>query len=162
MYSTSNMNANENQWCNNPIRTKQCSLCKEWKPFDHFHQKKTSTDGYRSECKLCRKGQRKGQWYDQSPEQLERMYEIRDRNKEERRAMIYTEYSKGCADCGELDPVVLEFDHVRGEKKANIANLLCSGGKETLRIELEKCDVVCANCHRRRTAKRRRWVKQRV
>ncbi len=58
-----------------------------------------------------------------------------------------------CADCVETDPLVLEFDHL-GDKKFTIAsnftwmpwNLICD--------EVAKCEVVCANCHRRRTALR--------
>lgn len=57
-----------------------------------------------------------------------------------------------CVDCGESDPVVLEFDHVRGEKVANVANLISGAGKfQRLMDEIAKCDVRCANCHRRKT-----------
>jgi hypothetical protein len=56
-----------------------------------------------------------------------------------------------CADCGERDVVVLEFDHVRG-KRIGISRLMLSGGSiRVLMEEIAKCDVVCANCHRRRT-----------
>ncbi len=61
-----------------------------------------------------------------------------------------------CIDCGETDPVVLEFDHVTGIKKANIADLTrCSYSLETLEKEIAKCEVRCANCHRRVTHERR-------
>lgn len=60
-----------------------------------------------------------------------------------------------CVDCGETDIVVLEFDHVRGEKKQAIAELIQWGYPlEVLENEAAKCDVVCANDHRRRTCKR--------
>ena len=57
-----------------------------------------------------------------------------------------------CVDCGETDPVVLDFDHLR-DKTKNVSALLKSTWTRILR-EIEKCDVVCANCHRRRTASR--------
>lgn len=61
---------------------------------------------------------------------------------------------RGCADCGETDPVVLEFDHVRGVKAANISRMVSDlVGLGRIEAEIEKCDVVCANCHRRRTAR---------
>jgi hypothetical protein len=60
-----------------------------------------------------------------------------------------------CVDCGESDPVVLDFDHVRGQKFMNVKRML-SGTYSLKRIfeEIEKCDVRCANCHRRATAQR--------
>ena len=61
-----------------------------------------------------------------------------------------------CADCGETDPVVLEFDHVNAEnKRFEIGAALAYRAWETILEEIEKCEVVCANCHRRRTARRR-------
>ena len=62
--------------------------------------------------------------------------------------------SHPCVDCGEGDPIVLEFDHTRGTKVDNVRTLTNSRVKAW--EELMKCDVVCANCHRRRTAERRR------
>jgi len=65
-----------------------------------------------------------------------------------------------CIDCGEPDIIVLEFDHVRGEKKKNISNLIMqSYSLETLIEEIKKCEVRCANCHRRVTHKRHNWTK---
>lgn len=58
-----------------------------------------------------------------------------------------------CVDCGEQDPIVLEFDHRPGvEKKYEIGDVFrrCLS-IETIAREIEKCDVRCANCHRRRT-----------
>ena len=63
--------------------------------------------------------------------------------------------SAPCADCGACyPPEVMEFDHVpgRGGKLHNISTL------KTLRAilaEAEKCELVCANCHRVRTTRRR-------
>jgi hypothetical protein len=60
-----------------------------------------------------------------------------------------------CVDCGEADPVVLEFDH-RGNKRAQIVDLMRKHASWTdVLAEIQKCDVRCANCHRRRTAKAR-------
>jgi L-lysine 2,3-aminomutase len=58
-----------------------------------------------------------------------------------------------CVDCGESDPLVLEFDHLE-EKSFNIAKGLRSHSWEAILDEIGKCEVVCANCHRRRTALR--------
>ena len=58
-----------------------------------------------------------------------------------------------CLDCGEKDPIVLEFDHL-GDKDFNIAKGIRDRNWKTVLAEIAKCDVVCANCHRRRTARR--------
>jgi len=60
-----------------------------------------------------------------------------------------------CVDCGEADPVVLEFDHVRGKKSFNIGTEANRRGEAALAKEIAKCEVRCANCHRRVTAKRK-------
>lgn len=61
-----------------------------------------------------------------------------------------------CVDCGEKDPIVLDFDHVRGIKKSNISDMIDDpAGLKTIQEEIDKCDVRCANCHRRITYKRR-------
>jgi hypothetical protein len=58
----------------------------------------------------------------------------------------------GCIDCGyNADPVALDFDHVRGEKRFNLAKIAFRGVR-TIQAELEKCVVRCANCHRIRSA----------
>ena len=60
----------------------------------------------------------------------------------------------GCKDCGTRDFRVLEFDHLR-DKKANIATLIAGGCSiKTIKEEMRKCEVVCANCHRIRTYER--------
>ena len=56
-----------------------------------------------------------------------------------------------CVECGEGDPVVLEFDHLR-DKRFDIATGVRERNWQEALDEIEKCDVVCANCHRRRTA----------
>ena len=61
---------------------------------------------------------------------------------------------RSCVDCGVDDTTVLEFDHV-GDKRDHITTLSWNGASvRTLRDELRQCEVVCVNCHRRRTATR--------
>jgi hypothetical protein len=60
-----------------------------------------------------------------------------------------------CIDCGFSDPRALDFDHVRGEKSANISILAYSASLEKLQEEIDKCDIRCANCHRIATAERK-------
>jgi hypothetical protein len=77
----------------------------------------------------------------------------------QRLALERTEYlmtyfaTHPCHDCGETDPLVLEFDHLR-DKRFNIGSALPYRNWESILAEIEKCEVVCANCHRRRTGRR--------
>lgn len=62
--------------------------------------------------------------------------------------------SKPCRDCGKtLAPEAMDFDHVRGEKVRGITEMW-SYSRDKVLVELEKCDLVCANCHRERTWQR--------
>lgn len=61
-----------------------------------------------------------------------------------------------CLDCGNKDIRVFEFDHVRGIKKGNISTMIGQGcGLETIKKEILKCEIRCANCHRIKTIERR-------
>lgn len=51
--------------------------------------------------------------------------------------------------------MVLEFDHVTGTKSFDVGQCLPRYAWESILDEIEKCEVVCASCHRRRTARRR-------
>jgi len=57
--------------------------------------------------------------------------------------------SQPCADCGEPDPRVLDFDHRDGAQKDNEVMRLAQDGYSVARVlgEIEKCDVRCRNCH---------------
>src|ERR1700730_12490773 len=59
-----------------------------------------------------------------------------------------------CFDCGETAPLVPESDHTADDKSLCIAKGLRDDSWQCVRDEIAKCDDVCANCHRRRTARR--------
>jgi formate-dependent nitrite reductase cytochrome c552 subunit len=71
----------------------------------------------------------------------------------EQRDYLWDLKRQPCTDCGKCyDPWVMDFDHVRGEKKYELSRFarICVAW-ETLKEEVVKCDIVCANCHRTRT-----------
>ncbi len=72
-----------------------------------------------------------------------------------------------CVDCGEADPRVLEFDHREGTTKNFIIGQIISkrsfsDSLKDLIDEIAKCDVRCANCHRRRHHKERLSRRERI
>jgi hypothetical protein len=65
--------------------------------------------------------------------------------------------AKGCCLCGyNAHPAALDFNHVRGEKLFNVSQDP-KVAKAKLLAEIEKCDVLCANCHRVHTYENRHW-----
>lgn len=59
-----------------------------------------------------------------------------------------------CKDCEQYYPYyVMDFDHVKGDKLRNLASMTTYSWEKVL-AEIEKCDLVCSNCHRVRTHKR--------
>lgn len=64
---------------------------------------------------------------------------------------------RGCVDCGYNEhAVALQFDHVSGNKKASVSNLIRSDyAWKTILEEINKCEVRCANCHAVVTAHRK-------
>lgn len=59
--------------------------------------------------------------------------------------------SSKCAICGEDDPLVLEFDHLF-DKRLDLSALIRSTAPwEKVKRELEKCQILCSNCHKRKT-----------
>jgi hypothetical protein len=76
------------------------------------------------------------------------------RIKEENYKVINDIKSRPCADCGNTFPApCMDFDHVRGLKRFTIAQRMITP-LSTLLKEIEKCDIVCSNCHRMRTVSR--------
>lgn len=76
--------------------------------------------------------------------------QLMQRERRKRLAIWLREYKKSllCKDCGNEDIRVLEFHHER-DKEANISDMIRHGvSKEKIIIEIGKCTVLCANCHR--------------
>ena len=110
-----------------------------------------------SRCNTCRSKERSERYERNKEAELAYKYERQDRKREEARKYVWDYLSrKTCVDCGEYDPLVLTFDHVRGNKKMNVSQMVNQGYSfEAIREEMAKCEVVCNNCHLRREKKRR-------
>lgn len=97
-------------------------------------------------------------WYHKNKERIGPKKNEKQRKRSEKRKELVLDYLKShpCIDCGENDPVVLEFDHRDSNLKLmNISNLMTGQYSEKIILEeIAKCDVRCANCHRIRTYKR--------
>ncbi|HBD24680.1 MAG: hypothetical protein A2566_03075 [Candidatus Zambryskibacteria bacterium RIFOXYD1_FULL_40_13] len=138
-----------------------CSKCKILKPIEDFNFKIKSKGIYQRQCKICTRTNIRNHYIKNKKYYL---------NKAQKRNLgLRTEINKyildyfknhHCIDCGESDPVVLEFDHRdRSEKDAHVSGFLRAMRLDMVKSEIEKCDVRCANCHRKRTAKQFHWFK---
>lgn len=82
-------------------------------------------------------------------------YQRQMRYRERKDLLYFTLKNKPCVECfGWFEPCQMQFDHVKGIKIKNIAQLRRCTTKSMLE-EIKKCDLVCANCHALRTYKRR-------
>lgn len=145
------------------METRVCSKCgPPAQPIDNFPWKSRLRDKRHDVCKSCTAA-RSGLWYENNKDrQLEYVRNNNQTYRQNARDYVFDYLSSHpCTICGERDPVVLEFHH-RGEKSNEVSRLMGRGASlDALKAEIEKCDVVCANCHRRITAEDRGWYKRR-
>jgi len=120
--------------------------------------------GRRTVCKKCR-----ASYQDDNFEKMKayrKQYNIKNRTKKateqsKRRQAVKLVIDKiksetPCCDCGrKFHPVAMDFDHIKGKRKS-IASMYSQAYKIDLILEeIERCEVVCACCHRIRTMERR-------
>lgn len=143
------------------MRKIRCSRCKREKVEELFAKRSTTKTGRQDYCIECGKRYHR-EWYARNKTQAKERVKVRSKEQRDavREKVLCYLIGSPCVDCGEGDPVVLEFDHVVGKKAFNIGSAL-SGSYSwgTIEKEISKCVVRCANCHRRITAKRRGWFR---
>lgn len=133
-------------------RMKTCSKCGEDKPSSDFGKNGTKADGLQTYCTACNRIRMAAYYGADRAAQIARNRRFRRQGAE--RLLSHLRIHP-CVDCGETDPVVLEFDHVRGTKEGTITRMAALGYSWPVIVaEMEKCEVRCANCHRRATARR--------
>ena len=138
-------------------QTKRCAGCGLVKSVASFHKAAARADGLQRLCRDCNINLNK-QWYRDHPEaRVGRMDEYaKARRRELQRLTLEYLREHPCTDCGEADPIVLDFDHLR-DKIADVSFMINRRRPwPVIQVEIKKCEVVCANCHRRRTAQRGR------
>ncbi len=138
-------------------KVKECRRCKEVKPLDQFNWR-VKGKSHQPYCKPCQSEYTKSHYRRNKEPYLARSRERTPRITKENQRWV-TQYleTHPCVDCGEKDRIVLEFDHVRDVKAGNISTMCYGSGLNKVKEEVAKCEVRCANCHRRRTAKQFGW-----
>ena len=131
---------------------KRCPRCDETKPLDAFFKKRDRLAS--SYCKPCQLEYVREHYRRTKGASNARRYVLAEIYKERNRRLVYAHLAgHPCVDCAESDIIVLDFDHIRGSKLSSISRMIndCVSIAK-LRAEMEKCEVRCANCHRRKTA----------
>jgi len=137
---------------------RRCPRCGEVKSLDEFATRRSpgrDVEKVQAYCRPCYTLYWREYYHKNKPGHQRRA----KRRGDAIRALVRAAKDRPCADCGQRFPFyVMEFDHREGEVKCfNIgdANDRRRVGKSRLLAELAKCDVVCANCHRERTHRRK-------
>ena len=136
---------------------RHCIRCNQWKEESEFNLRDLKRNLLQYVCRQCQQEQGRERY----AKLKDRVKEINNnaRLKSKGAAIVFVqEYlaQNPCTERGETDITVLTFDHVRGEKKYDISNMIQHAyGLDTIKKELEKTEVVCFNCHMRREQKRR-------
>jgi|ERR687892_1186514 hypothetical protein len=133
---------------------RRCGRCGQLKPVDEFNWRRRERGQRDNMCRPCR-SEYKRQHYLANKQRYVDQARARAQALYLERTVYLLEYfaTHPCVECGEGDPVVLEFDHL-GDKKFDIGHALPYRNWQSILDEIEKCDVVCRNCHRRRESRR--------
>jgi hypothetical protein len=131
-----------------------CRVCKEAKPLTEFPFRSLVRQTRQWICLSCQRAYTKDWYHRNRKKQIAAAYVRRVRAAKNLGSRIRDYLSDHpCVDCGESDPDVLDFDHLR-DKRADVSRLVhVAVSWDLVLAEIAKCEVRCANCHRRRTAR---------
>lgn len=122
--------------------------------FDLYPKSKSKKSGIYPYCKDCCK-KRSKEWRKSNPEKEKA--QVGNRRRKVR--LLSWEYLREhpCIKCGESDVAVLQFHHTK-DKEREVSSMIsdCWAWEKILK-EIEKCDILCANCHIKETIKQFNW-----
>ena len=142
--------------------TRVCTKCFIEKPIEDFPWKSRVLNRRHTVCKPCAASRSRGWYANNKDSHIQNVMAHKKIDRQEARQFVWDYLSEHpCVICGEADPVVLEFDHING-KKETVSALIANGATiERLKQEIDRCQVLCSNCHARKTAKERGWFRNR-
>ena len=141
-------------------KTKRCPSCLIFKSWTDFTIRPSATYRPGSYCRPCQREYSKAHYRRNSTLHNQRRRANMRRYARRNKALI-REFllNHPCVDCGEANPLVLEFDHIADNKLGDISTLANSGIRwKRISDEIAKCVVRCANCHRRKTYRQFGWT----
>lgn len=143
------------------MTTKMCNRCKKEKDINEFRFRNKMKGKRTCWCKECYSIYEKEVWSSSRARRENSNRHCMERKR--RNGEFIAKYLSGkrCKDCGEDDIIVLDFHHI-GNKEFNISDACMNAYSiEKIEREIVKCEILCANCHRRRTAKEFNFMRYR-
>ncbi len=143
----------------------KCSKCGKLKLVSEFNFKVKKLGLRHKHCRVCTRALIKNHYNSNKGYYLEKAFKRNNKIKFELVNYLRDYFLEHpCVDCGEKDMTVLEFDHTGKEPKFKAVSSIVRLGFtfEVIKKEIDKCEVRCANCHRRKTAKDFNWLKGNV
>ena len=136
-----------------------CCMCREDKPASEFAFQSLSTGQLQSRCRKCHATYRREHYVRNKHTYIENeRLRVRGHREHNRELLVAYRFEHPCVDCGETDPVVLDFDHRDPTtKRCEVTRLAGRRPWSAVLVEIAKCDVRCVNCHRKRTAEQFKW-----
>jgi hypothetical protein len=127
--------------------TKTCCGCKKRRGVRFFKSHSKRLDGLQSQCIDCQKKYRRQHYLKNRQKYIDKAKKL----KEESRSW-YNEYKNTlkCSTCPENHPACLDFHHRDSKTKLGNVSSMVYNSKKMLLEEIKKCDVICANCHRKK------------
>jgi hypothetical protein len=129
---------------------KICQVCNETKDISQFHRHNKRKDGLRANCIECGRIMARD-FYRKNPEPYKLRASKERKSKRDQRKQWFNSIrlQYGCRLCGESDVEVLDFHHFEPAEKSFGIVSETDLALEKLIPEINKCVVLCANCHRR-------------
>lgn len=141
---------------------KICTKCKTPKELSEFNFKIKAKNTYSSHCRECSKSYVKNHYLNNRTYYLAKAKKRNLKIRSEIRKIVWDYLTRhSCVDCGENNPIVLEFDHIKG-KSFTISRHGKDQTTEAVKEEIKKCEIRCANCHRIKTAKQFNWYRSKM
>jgi hypothetical protein len=136
---------------------KKCSKCKIEKDLGEFGISRSRKDGLNYWCKECSKIYSREN--DTCKALRSRIRNDRVVAENQENLLLYL-IDNPCVECGETDVRCLHFDHIVSEEKHRNISSMMSYNWNTIQKEIDKCRVLCANCHCKRTSTQQGWYKE--
>lgn len=150
---------------------KRCTVCKEVLPISLFHRDSSKHDGYHQRCKVCFRKYKKN-WQSNNTTAAQRLgyrknspaYSTKyarllaqlilgfykqptKKESKNKRYINHIKINGKCKMCGHKKPWSLQFHHRNPAEKEGLVSDLAGKNFSTVKAELDKCDILCANCH---------------